>query len=107
MGQDGRALLAAEDHRLPCEHVLRLVRVAGRHAREPGLGDPAEHVAPVDQLPAVDERRERSPVGGEASGRARSLPGGGRCIGMRRDQRGAVVARGAEGALDAVGDACE
>jgi hypothetical protein len=63
---DDRVLpLRARQQRLPAEQVRRLVEVAVCHRGQSLFRDPGEKLAPVEELPPVDERGKLAPVAGE------------------------------------------
>src|SRR5215470_4975796 len=63
---DDRVLaLRAREQRLPAEQMRRLVEVAARDRGQAVFRDPGEELAAVEELPAVDERAELSPVARE------------------------------------------
>src|SRR5436309_11397724 len=72
--------------------VLGLVDVTCRNGRQVRRGDPGEYLAPVEELAAVDERREGLALPPDPAGRPvrRAVAG---CVGMCGDDRGTLRAR--------------
>src|SRR5262249_32258936 len=66
VANDCLLVFRAGQQRFPTVKVRGVVEVAACDRREAPLGDPAEEVASVEQLPAVDLRSQFFPVAGEA-----------------------------------------